>query len=515
MTQLMPSESTPDGAPAIQGRTAAEGPAMAAPAGGGIETGWLDGLLHTALRQYAVPGAVCGVLMPGRRGAHPHGDETDCGLDMSCAHAGVVSMATQYPVLPDTLFQIGSISKIWTTVLAMQLIDEGKLSLATRVVDVLPDFSIAGAPDSTKGCTIRHLMCHISGIEGDAFPDLGRDDDAVARYVRYIGGFPARTALGGPLSYSNGAFVTLGRVVEVLRGMTWDEAIQRYIARPMGLHDVCTLPEDVLLHSSALGHHRAVATNVPVFPAPVEPTDIWQLPRCTGPCGSVSCSIHDLLAFASLFLNGGVAPNGARILSADAVRQMLTMQVSLADQGVENLGWALGWQIPNWGSERAVGHGGATEGQRAGIVLFPDRRMVIATLTNADAGTEMAAHIAACIAEYVGLGPKIVPQPVPIADDVIPDDRKDSIIGVYERHGEHIEFCAGGPTGVLAMIDPDDDDGPNGVRLVLPLHRTAQGFYAVRRPDERGLTEIAFLDAADGTHYVACGHRVTPRVRMH
>lgn len=113
-----------------------------------------------------------------------------------------------------------------------------------------------------------------------------------------------------------------------------------------------------------------------------------------------------------------------------------------------------------------------------------------------------------------GLGQKTVSQPVPIADDVIPDDRKDSIIGVYERHGEHIEFRAGGPTGVLAMIDPDDDDGPNGVRLVLPLHRTAQGFYAVRRPDERGLTEIAFLDSADGTHYVACGHRVTPRVRM-
>ena len=479
-----------------------------------IDERWLDGLLHTALTEYAVPGAVCGVVLPGTHTAADGDYRRVADARMLCAHAGVVSTVTGYPVLADTLFQIGSISKIWTTVLAMQLVDEGKLSLDTRVIDVLPDFSIANATDSTEACTIRHLMCHISGIEGDAFPDLGRGDDAVTNYVSYISRFPARTMLGGPLSYSNGAFVVLGRVVEVLRGMTWDEAIQRYIVRPMGLHEVCTLPEDVLLHSSALGHHRAVATNVPVFPAPVETTDVWQLPRCTGPCGSISCSIHDLLAFASLFLSDGVAANGTRILSTEAVQQMLAMQVSLADQGVENLGWALGWQIPNWGTERAVGHGGATEGQRANIVVFPDRGVAIATLTNADAGTEMAAHIAVCIAQRLTIGPRVVPLPVPIADDGIPDDRKETICGVYERHGEHMEFRPGGPTGVLVMIDPDDDDGPNGVRLVLPLHRTAQGFYAVRRPDERGLTEIAFLDGTDGTHYVAIGHRVTPRVRM-
>lgn len=513
MTKVMSTELTQNVVSAAHGPTEAASSTNMHPAGGGIDAEWLGGLLNISLAQYAVPGAVCGVLMPRNCESNRSSKDLKAETDMVCAHAGMVSTVTRYPVLPDTLFQIGSISKIWTTVLAMQLIDEGRLSLDTRVVDVLPDFSIADAPDSTQGCTIRHLMCHISGIEGDAFPDLGRGDDAVAKYVRYISRFSARTKLGGPLSYSNGAFVVLGRVVEVLRGMTWDEAIQRYIVQPMGLHHVCTLPEDVLLHSSALGHHRAVATNVPIFPAPVEPTDIWQLPRCTGSCGSVSCSIHDLLVFASLFLHDGVAPNGTRIVSAGAVRQMLTMQVSLADQGAGNLGWALGWQMPNWGTERAFGHGGATEGQRASIVLFPDRRMVIATLTNADAGTEMAAHIATCIARRVGIAPKIEPQLVPITDDVIPDNLKATICGVYERHGEHIEFRAGGPTGVLAIIDPDDDDGPNGVRLVLPLHRTTQGFYAVRRPDERGLTEIAFLDGVDGTHYMASGHRVTPRVR--
>lgn len=466
----------------------------------------LQELLNKSIGDYGVPGAAVGVATMG-----------DGAPRFETAWAGVTNQAVGYPVIGDTLFQIGSISKIFTTMLAMQLVDEGRLSLDTRVKDVLPGFRVIGAPDVTEGCTIRHLMCHTSGIEGDAFPDnLGCGDDCVAQYVDYIGTFPARSALGGPLSYSNGAFVVLGRVIEVLRGMIWDDAVRTYIAKPAGLGHVWTLPEDVLRFSAALGHQRAVSTGEQVFPAPVAPSSVWNLPRCTGPCGLISASVGDLLKFVSVFLNDGVAPNGSRLLSTQSVELMTREQVSLRDQGIENIGWALGWSLPNWGSEPAFGHGGATEGQRANAVVFPRRKLAIVTLTNADAGTQMAAHIARTVAKRVaGIE---APPAVTLTGDAITSDEATAFLGGYAREGEAFRFEAGGPTGVMAVIEPDADDGPMGARITVPLHHTGQGFYAVQRPDRREPTEIAFLHVPVSPRapfgvYAAMGHRITPRVK--
>lgn len=459
----------------------------------------LHELLSGDLSRYGVPGAQLGLLSPDEHGV----------LHSQVVFDGVVSQRTGYPVQADTLFQIGSLSKIWTTVLAMQLVDEGLLSLDTPVRDVLADFSVSQAPETTANCTVRQLMNHTSGIEGDAFPDLGRGDDCVAQYVRYIADFPARTPLGGPLSYSNGAFVVLGRMVEQLRHMTWDEALRTYICEPAGFDHVWTLPEDVLRFSSALGHIRAASADTAVFPAPLEMTPVWQLPRCTGPCGSVSASMGDVLACASLFLNEGVAPNGVRLLSPQSCSLMTTQTVSLSNQGVENIGWALGWQLPNWGDVGAYGHGGATEGQRSSIVVFPQRRTVIAVLTNAYSGSAMAADLIDTIARRDHLGER---RRAVVATGRVSQEAAAKVCGTYRRLNTEFSFLPAGETGLQATFEPDPDDGPFAARVVLPVHPTTQGFYAVQFPSDSGPTELAFIDMPDGGMVAAMGHRVTPRV---
>ncbi len=461
----------------------------------------LGNRLSSAIDGYGVPGAQLGVVAPDSAGRLRY--------DEVCA--GVTNMSIGYPVRDDTLFQIGSISKIWTTVLAMQLVDEGRLSLDAKVHDLLPEFSIRDSPENTAGCTVRQLMNHTSGIEGDAFPDLGRGDDCVERYVRYIGGFPARTPLGGPLSYSNGAFVVLGRIVERLRGMTWDQALQERIVRPAGLRRTWTLPEDVIRFSSALGHVRAIPADRPVFPAPVKPSPVWQLPRCSGPCGSVSASVGDLLAFASLFLAGGVAPNGVRLLSEEACRAMTTETVSLRDQGVENVGWGLGWQLPNWGDEPAYGHGGATEGQRAKIVVFPSRRVIMAVLANSQAGSEMAADLVSSLAKDVGIG---APVGLHVSDEPVDTEEARRVAGTYSRFETEFRMIPGGKSGLTGVFEPDPDDGDAGVRVTVPVRPTREGFFAVRFPRDREATELAFIDGPLGVMYAAMGHRVTPRVSV-
>src|SRR6266851_1627710 len=110
---------------------------------------------------------------------------------------GVLNFATQVPVTTDSLFQVGSITKIWTATMIMQLIDEGLLSLDTTVSEALPGTRL-GAGDVGDQVTVRHLLTHTSGIDGDIFTDTGRGDDCVERYVGLLAEaastFPARAA---------------------------------------------------------------------------------------------------------------------------------------------------------------------------------------------------------------------------------------------------------------------------------------------------------------------------------
>src|SRR5215471_5598652 len=91
------------------------------------------------------------------------------GREMLAA-CGVLSAATQVAVTPDAVFQIGSITKVWTASMIMQLIEEGGLSLDSAVAEILPDLQLTTGAAGAE-VRIRHLLTHTSGIDGDIFAD--------------------------------------------------------------------------------------------------------------------------------------------------------------------------------------------------------------------------------------------------------------------------------------------------------------------------------------------------------
>jgi hypothetical protein len=188
---------------------------------------------------------------------------------------------------------------------------------------------------------------------------------------------------------------------------------------------------------------------------------------------------------------------------------MVQEQVSLREQGVENLGWGLGWQLPNWGDEPAYGHGGATEGQRARLVVFPRRRLALLVLTNADAGSTMAGALVRALTEPYGIGPQA--EAHPLENGTIPAETAEQITGHYCRPDSDWTLLPGGRSGVTAVIEPDSDSGDAGVQLRLPLLPTAEGYFAVQRPSDRGPTEVAIVRRGDG-RWLASSHRLAPLV---
>ena len=97
--------------------------------------------------------------------------------------------------------------------------------------------------------TIRHLLTHTSGIDGDVFTDTGRGDDCLEKYVDVLAEAAQNHPLGATWSYCNSGFSLLGRVIEKLTGTTWDQAMRDRLFTPLGLARTVTLPEEALLHS--------------------------------------------------------------------------------------------------------------------------------------------------------------------------------------------------------------------------------------------------------------------------
>ena len=198
----------------------------------------LEARLDDARERHGTPGASLAVL-------------TSAGV--SAAASGILNLDTGVEATTDSLFQIGSITKVWTATLAMQLVDEGLLDLDVPIRTYLPGFRVAD-DEITDAVTARHLLSHTSGIDGDHFADTGRGDDVLERYVESCATLRRVLPLGATMSYCNTGFVILGRIVEVLRGSTWDEALRRHLVEPLGLTHTATLPEDVLRFRAAIGH---------------------------------------------------------------------------------------------------------------------------------------------------------------------------------------------------------------------------------------------------------------------
>jgi len=251
--------------------------------------------LNEIATEARVPGAALGIWADGEE---------------VLAAAGELNTATKVSVTADSLFQVGSITKIWTATMIMQLVDEGQLSLDTTVGEVLPGARL-GAGDIGGQVTVRHLLTHTSGIDGDIFTDTGRGDDCVERYVGLLAETPSVFTPGAAYSYCNSGFVVLGRIIEILDGQSWDESLRARLVGPLGITRTVTLPEEAILHRAAVGHRRCGT-----------PVDVWNLPRGVGPAGLIAATAGDLLAFARLHLDGGVTAEGKRVISEASVAAM-------------------------------------------------------------------------------------------------------------------------------------------------------------------------------------------------
>jgi dipeptidyl aminopeptidase/acylaminoacyl peptidase/CubicO group peptidase (beta-lactamase class C family) len=437
--------------------------------------------------KHRVPGAALGIL---------RGDE------VVTVSAGVLSKATGVPVTDDSVFQIGSITKTWTATLAMQLVDEGRLDLDAPVVDVLPELQLSDS-DTVKQVTLRHLLTHTSGIDGDVFTDTGRGDDCVAKYVERLDEAAQVHPLGATFSYCNSGFVLAGRMIEAVTGKTWDAVLRERLIDPLGLTHTVTLPEEAILLRAAIGH-EAPAGQEP------RPVSTFLLPRSVGPAGLITAAAADVLAYAKLHLTGGLAPNGDRLLSESSVAVMTERHADVPNKYVFGDSWGLGWTRFDWDGHLVVGHDGGTRGQFAFLRIVPELGLAVTLLTNGgnamDLYQELFRELFAELAS-ISVPPAVEPPAEPVEVDATRH------FGAYERAGSRVEVFAGDhglrirsiATGPMAEIMPE----PVTEHDLIPVTET---LFVARDEGKQWWTPIVFFALPTGEPYVQVSVRTYPKV---
>jgi len=349
---------------------------------------YLTDQLPTLIEKYDVPAASVGVLLGGETVTHA---------------SGILSRTTGVEATSDSVFQIGSITKLWTSTLVLQLVDEGLVDLDDLVRKYLPEFRIADEEAASR-ITLRQLLTHTSGFEGDVFTDTGVGDDCVEKYLDVLHDVPQLFAPGEMWSYNNAGFCVLGRLVEVLRGAPYDVCLRERLVEPLGLAGVATGPYEAILHRAAVGHIEKEPGSG------YEAAPMWALSRSNIPAGAMlAMDAESLLGFARMHLDDGRAASGARVLAPGTAAAMQAKQVDLPYLGFLGSSWGLGFERFDTPDGDVVGHDGNTIGQSAFLRTVPSSGLAVCLLTNGgDAGALYEHLVGHLVSE---LSPLRLPEP--------------------------------------------------------------------------------------------------------
>ena len=299
------------------------------------------------------------------------------------------------PVTSDTVMHVGSITKLMTTTLVMQLVGEGKISLEDPIVAHLPKFRLRD-PRALQRITCRMLLNHTSGINGEWLPEYGPDHERIVDTINRCADLGQLYEPGAETSYCNVAMVVAGYLVQKRLNQSWYTLVKNRIYEPLGMNHALVDPLEVPRFRASIGDLSDAATGK--F---VQTTRPFLAPSFA-PAGSTQMSTAaDLVRFARALINDGAGTNGNRILSQAASREMLEPSASFVQIGPTPLKVGLGWMIYRGG---VVGHGGGGPGVSSQLYAHPASGRAVALLTNCDRGESLTtAFLQPILESWTGL----------------------------------------------------------------------------------------------------------------
>jgi CubicO group peptidase (beta-lactamase class C family)/D-alanyl-D-alanine dipeptidase len=278
----------------------------------------------------------------------------------------------------DTVYRVGSVSKLFTDVAVMKLVERGEIALDAPVSKYLKDFAPTNQFND-RSVTLRHLMAHRSGLireppVGNYFDDSG---PTLTQTVASVNGIPLVYPPGEKIKYSNAAIGVVGRTLEVVSGEPFAVHLRKQVLDPLGLKSSSFEP------TPAVRKHLSPAVmwtyHGREFPAPT-----FELGMA--PAGSMYSTVGDLSKFASCLFAGGKP-----LLKAETVDAMFAPQFASPQ---EKQGFGIGFMVGDLGGTKRVGHGGAIYGFATELALLPEHKLAAIVVCSRDVANAVTTRLA-------------------------------------------------------------------------------------------------------------------------
>lgn len=305
------------------------------------------------------------------------------GLALAIVHGNEIIYQKGYgiagpsgnPVTPQTPFNIGSVSKAFTALTVMQLVEAGKLELNAPVQRYLPWFRVADFEAATR-ITILDSLNHTSGIPttvGNDYPD--KDDisqDALEHRVRALSNVELNRPVGSIFEYSNANYDILGLIVQVVSGQPYEQVVRQNIFFPLDMNNSFPSRDEAIQHGAATGYRMWFG-----FPFPYSET----APRTHLPSGQQFSSAEDLAHLIIAHLHEGDF-QGNSVLSPAWIESMQNTPVS---SGADCATYSMHWSHGSRCDSSTLSLSGDTANFKARILMDKSEKLAVIVLMNAQA----------------------------------------------------------------------------------------------------------------------------------
>jgi D-alanyl-D-alanine carboxypeptidase len=351
------------------------------------------------------------------------------GLSVAVVREGKVLFARGYgeanvehraPATPATVYQLASVTKTFTAVATLMLVQEGRIALADPISKHLPDL-----PGTWSPVTVRHLLNHTSGIpsytNSPTFHAEPRRDYTPQALLARVRDLPLEFQPGERFAYNNTGYYLLGLLIEKVAGKSYGEFLAERIFRPLEMTSTRVNDHAAVIPNRAQGYQRQGATlKHGEYVSPTQPFA----------AGALVSTVEDLARWDA-------ALDTDRLLRSDLRQEMWT---ATALPGGGKAGYGYGWSVGEAGGHRMIEHGGGIRGFSTQFTRFPDDRLTVIVLTNLEGGHAgpLARGIAAL---YVPeLAPRVA-QAIPDADPKTTERLRKLLIALAAGMADPAEFA--------------------------------------------------------------------------
>ncbi|MEL6874476.1 MAG: serine hydrolase [Pseudomonadota bacterium] len=454
----------------------------------------VEALIDSQMAKEAVPGAAIGIVHDQK---------------MIWSHQfGVESLTTRAPVTNDTLFSICSVSKLFTGIAAMNLVEDGKLRLDAPVAEYLGGLKLQDGTKAEEPVTIRNILSHVSGLPRETAQDYWADN-SFPDFDRLRSEIPAFQQLYRPYDhwqYSNLGMSMLGDAVGSASGSSWERYVRDSILQPLGMTRTATdMPFDQVGKGFARGYYVRSAKGER------KPVAEHQF-RSFAPAAGIASSVNDMAKFASwhfrLHRNGG-----EEILRATTLKNM--QRVHWVGPDFNEPAWGLAYATRRYGDTTMWGHGGYCPGARTEFVMrLPDQiGIVMMTSANDVSPGSMVRTVYALTESAIGKVHDAKDKKKQPAESK-PEDKKAANLQDYEGYYlvENYDwdvYVGVNQDGLFAMPIFNNDPAEN-----MEIWKHVEGdTFRRKRKDDTLAEAITFERGADGrvTGYAQHSYRYSKR----